>query len=141
MAIDKGIEDTVMRLIHWGTARAGVVIVVPVLGVGAFWANIAYMVTRIAKVRGVDLSPSVLKGFLAGLGGVVAASTATMLIPFPLMQIPIAVGTAYGIGKAADAWIKDGMPEDMSTYRSTFKSARDFAKKNSGQFKDGREPK
>ena len=53
------------------------------------------------------------------------------LIPFPPLQIPIGMGVTYAVGKAANAWIKDDMP-DLSDfadkYKDIFQKAKDDAK-------------
>ena len=53
------------------------------------------------------------------------------MIPFPPLQIPIGMGVTYAVGKAANAWIKDDMPElkdGADKYRDVFEQAKQQAK-------------
>ncbi len=123
-------------LCKWGAARAGVVVLMPGLGTVALMANELYMVLRIGRVYGVKLTSSSIKGFILSLGGVFAGKTLVTLIPFGPVQIPIAIGVTYGVGKAAQSWIRDGMPVDMKKYKEVAKQAADYAKKNIEDFKN-----
>jgi uncharacterized protein (DUF697 family) len=121
---------------RWGAGRAGVLVVIPLLGSATMLANQVYMVVRIGGVYGVELSTSTAAGFLAGLAGSIAAATAATLLPLPFVQIPIAVATTYAVGKVAQQWIKDGMPTDPARYRETFASVYERAKQRASELKN-----
>jgi hypothetical protein len=50
------------------------------------------------------------------------------MIPFAPLQVPIALGVTYAVGKAAQASIKDGMPSSKEKYLEIFNSAKQTAK-------------
>ena len=77
-------------LIHWVTARAGVIVVAPVIGSMALMANEAYLVVRLAKLHGIQLSSSAIGGFLAGLAGTLAGQRLAAPICFPTPRSPLA---------------------------------------------------
>lgn len=62
---DKEAED----ICRWAAARAGVIVVAPVVGTMTLMANEVYMITRLAKLRGIKLSESAVLGLLGSLGG------------------------------------------------------------------------
>ena len=111
-------------LIHWAAARAGAIVVLPLVGTLTLMANEVYMIVKIGKVYDVELVDKAAMSFIGALGGTVTGTLAATLIPIPLMQLPIAVGVTYGVGKAAKQWIKDGMPDDMRPYREVFETAK-----------------
>ncbi len=111
-------------LIHWAAARAGAIVVLPFVGTLTLMANEVYMIVKIGRVYDVELVDKAAMSFIGALGGTVTGTLAATLIPIPLMQLPIAVGVTYGVGKAAKQWIKDGMPDDMRPYREVFETAK-----------------
>lgn len=111
-------------LIRWGAARAGVIVAAPLVGTGALIANEIYMISRIAGVYQVRLADKAILAFLGSLGGAAAGSLAATLIPIAVMQIPIGISVTYGVGKAAQKWIKDGMPDDVSPYLEVFREEK-----------------
>jgi len=123
-------------LIRWATARAGVIVVAPIIGSMALMANEAYLVVRLAKLHGIQLSSSAIGGFLAGLGGTLAGQTLATAFPFPPLQIPIGMSVTYAVGKVAKAWLEDGMPKDLSKYKQVFEESKAEVKKDPGAFKD-----
>ena len=123
-------------LIRWATARAGVIVVAPIVGSMALMANEAYLVVRMAKLHGIQLGSSALGGFMAGLGGTLAGQTLATAIPFPPLQIPIGMSVTYAVGKVAKAWLADGMPKDMSKYKQVFEESKAEVRKNPAAFKD-----
>ena len=123
-------------LIRWATARAGVIVVAPVVGSMALMANEAYMVVRMAKLHGIQLGGSALGGFLAGLGGTLAGQTLATALPFPPLQIPIGMSVTYAVGKVAKAWLSDGMPKDLSSYTKVLEESKAEVRKDPGAFKD-----
>ena len=111
------VDEKVEILCRWAAARAGVIVVAPLLGTGALILNEVYLVTRIAKQYDKKLSQGAMAGFLGAIGGTVAGNLLTTLIPLSVVQIPVAVGVTYAVGKVAHAWIKDGMPSDTDRYK------------------------
>lgn len=111
-------------LIHWAAARAGVIVAAPLLGTAALVANEVYMISKIGSVYGVELNQKAVLSFIGSLGATVVGSTLATLIPLSFMQIPIAISVTYGVGKAAQRWIKDGMPDDTRPYRAVFEEGK-----------------
>lgn len=129
-------DDAAERLIRWAAARAGLIVVAPVLGTAALMANEVYMIVRLGETYGVKLSDKVVLSFIGSLGGTAAGSLAATLIPIAVMQVPIAVGVTYGIGRAAQRWIKDGMPDDVKPYREVFEEEKKAGEKNVDELKE-----
>lgn len=123
------IDEQADSIIVWGAARAGVIVVAPVLGALALMANEIYIILRVAKVYDVDLNESAIVVFLGSLGATFAGLALSTMIPFPPLQVPIGMGVTYAVGKTAQAWIKDGMPKDMSIYKGKFDDFKCEAKK------------
>lgn len=111
-------------LIRWAAGRAGVIVAAPLLGTAALVANEVYMISKIGTVYGVELNQKAVLSFIGSLGATVVGSTLATLIPISIMQIPIGVSVTYGIGKAAQRWIKDGMPDDTKPYRAVFEEEK-----------------
>ena len=118
-------DEAADSLIHWAAARAGAIVVLPFVGSLTLMANEVYMIVKIGKVYNIDLVEKSALAFIGALGGTVTGTLAATLIPIPLMQIPIAVGVTYGVGKAAKQWIKDGMPDDVKPYLAVFEEAKE----------------
>lgn len=112
-------------LIRWAAARAGVIVVTPVLGTAALVANEVYMISRIGAVYGEQLNKKAVLSFIGSLGATVVGSTLATMIPLSFMQLPIGVSVTYGVGKAAQKWIKDGMPDDTKPYREVFEQEKE----------------
>ena len=112
------------------------IVVAPIIGSMALMANEAYLVVRLAKLHGIQLSSSAIGGFLAGLGGTLAGQTLATAFPFPPLQIPIGMSVTYAVGKVAKAWLADGMPKDLSKYKQVFEESKAEVKKDPGAFKD-----
>lgn len=129
-------DDAAESLIRWAAARAGLIVVAPVLGTAALMANEVYMIVRLGETYGVKLSDKVVLSFIGSLGGTAAGSLAATLIPIAVMQVPIAVGVTYGIGRAAQRWIKDGMPDDVKPYREVFEEEKKAGEKNVDELKE-----
>ncbi len=109
-------EERADELINWASVRAGVITLVPGGGALALAGNQVYMVVRIGQVYGAEISASAAKGFILGMGATLAGQTLAHLIPG--INIVIAFSVTYGIGKAAKAWIEDGLPPDLGRYRT-----------------------
>lgn len=117
-------DETADSLIRWGAGRAGVIVAAPLLGTVALIANEVYMISKIGKVYGVELNQTAVLSFLGSMGATVVGSTLATLIPIAAMQIPIGVSVTYGVGKAAQRWIKDGMPDDTRPYKEVFEEEK-----------------
>lgn len=131
-ALDAEAEE----LCRWAAARAGVIVVTPLLGTVALMANEVYLINKLANLYNKKLTESAVIGFAGALGGTVVGSMCATLIPIPFLQIPIAVGVTYGVGKAAMAWIKADMPADLTPYVEMFKEWSDKAKSEATVFAD-----
>ncbi len=118
------IEQEVESLCRWGAARAGAIVVLPLVGSLSLMANEFYMIKKIADLYGYKLDKSAAGAFFGALGGVFAGQTLTTVFPFPPLQIPIGICTTYAIGKVAHEWIKDGMPSFLNKYNAIFKKAK-----------------
>lgn len=63
------------------------------------------------------LNEKSIGAFIGGLGGAFAGQTLATLLPFAPMQIPIGMAVTYAVGKAAQAWLKNGMKDSAEKYR------------------------
>ena len=122
------------KLCRWGAARASVLVVAPVFGTMALIANEVYMITRLADLRGVKVSEGTALGLLGSLGATFIGQSVFTLLPIPAIQIPLAVSITYGVGKAANAWLKAGCPEDVASFREVFEKARKEGAENADTF-------
>lgn len=52
------------------------------------------------------------------------------------MQIPVAVGTTYALGRVVTEWLKAGKPADLSPFKTVYDDALREAKKNIELFKN-----
>ena len=121
--LDEKAED----LCRWAAARAGVIVVAPLLGTIALCANEMYLVVRIGKLYGKTISESSAAGFLGSLGGAFVGQSLATLIPFPPTQIAIGVAVTYAVGKVAQEWVKGGMSEDVGQFGQVWEQAKKFA--------------
>lgn len=128
--LDKEAEE----ICRWAAARAGVIVIVPVIGSISLMANEVYLLMRLAKVYNVKLSESAMFSFVGGIAGTVIGQTMATMIPFPPLQVPIAVSVTYAIGKVGGMWIKDGMPQDLSHYIESFEEIKKLAKGKVNEF-------
>lgn len=124
------------KICRWGAARAGVIVVAPFVGSMALMANEIYMITRLAKLRGITLSESALAGLLGALGGTIVGRTLVTLIPFAPLQVPVGISVTYAVGKVADAWLKAGQPDKLDDFKTIFDDARKQALKQLETFKN-----
>ncbi|MBR4908532.1 MAG: hypothetical protein IKZ43_05945 [Acidaminococcaceae bacterium] len=122
------------KLCRWGAARASVLVVAPVLGTMALIANEVYMITRLADLRGIKISEGTALGLLGSLGATFIGQSVFTLLPIAAIQIPLAVSITYGVGKAANAWLKAGRPEDVASFREVFEKARKEGADNADTF-------
>lgn len=120
------------RIIRWGAARASVIVMTPFLGSLALMANEVYMITRLCDLRGVELETGAIAGLVGSLGASFVGQTVFTVIPFPPLQVPMAVGITYAVGKAANAWLDAGRPDDLSQFKGLYEQARKEGMENSG---------
>lgn len=125
---DNSLDAKAETLCRWAAGRAGVIVLTPVLGTISLMANEVYLVHRIAKLYDVKITERAVCSFLGAFGGKLAGNLLATIIPFGAVQIPIAVGVTYSVGKVAHAWIKDGMPADMTPYLELFHTWTEKAK-------------
>lgn len=124
------------KICRWGAARASVLVVAPVLGTMALIANEVYMISRLADLRGVKLSEGAALGLLGSLGATFIGQSVFTLLPIAAIQIPLAVSITYGVGKAANAWLKAGRPEDIASFREVYEKARKEGAENADTFRN-----
>lgn len=110
------VDVKVETLCRWAAARAGAIVVAPLLGTVALMANEVYLVSRIARIYNVKLTERALIAFLGAVGSRMIGTLLTTLIPFSVIQVPVAVGITYSLGRVTQRWMKDGMPSDMTPY-------------------------
>jgi len=130
------LDEEAESICRWAAARAGVIVIVPVIGSISLMANEVYLLIRLAKLYNVKISESAMFGFVGGIAGTVVGQTMATMIPFPPLQIPIAVSVTYAIGKVGAMWIKDGMPQDMQRYIQSFEEIKKSAKGRVVEFLD-----
>ena len=128
--VDKEAEN----ICRWGAARAGVIVVAPLVGTMALMANEVYMISRLAELRGIKLSESAVLGLLGSLGATFVGQTLVTLIPFAPIQIPVGVSVTYAVGKVANAWLKAGRPEDIAAFKEVYDEAKADGLKNVKEF-------
>ena len=128
------LDEEAESICRWAAARAGVIVIVPVIGSISLMANEIYLLIRLAKLYDVKLSESAMFSFVGGITGTIVGQTMATMIPFPPLQVPIAVSVTYAIGKVGGMWIKDGMPQDMSRYIESFDEIKKLAKSRVGEF-------
>ena len=133
---DRMREEEAESLCRWAAARAGVIVVAPLLGTMSLVANEIYLIIKLGKVYGEEISEQAAVSVLGSLGAYFVGSTLTTLIPFPPMQIPVAVGTTYALGRVVTEWLKTGKPKDMTPFKKVYDDAMSMAKKNIDIFKD-----
>ncbi len=112
------------EIVRWGAARASVIVMTPFLGSLALMANEVYMITRLCDLRGVEVETGAIAGLIGSLGASFVGQTIFTMIPFPPLQVPMAVGITYAVGKAAVAWLDAGQPSDLSTFKDLYEKAR-----------------
>lgn len=132
---DRMRDEEAESLCRWAAARAGVIVVAPFVGTMSLIANEIYMIIKLGKVYGEKLSEQAAVGILGSLGAYFVGSTLTTLIPFPPLQIPVAVGTTYALGRVVTEWLKAGKPDDFSAFKTVYDDALESAKRNIDVFK------
>lgn len=122
-------------LCRWAAARAGVIVIAPLVGTMSMIANDVYMIIKLGKVYEEEFSEQAAVSLLGSLGSYFVGSTLTTLIPFAPLQVPIAVGTTYALGRVVTEWLKAGKPKDMSAFKTVYNDALTSAKRNIELFK------
>lgn len=138
-AMEQSTEDKdvkVEMLCRWAAARAGAIVIAPLVGTVALMANEVYLVSRIARVYDVKLSERALIAFLGAVGSRVVGSLLTTIIPFSAIQVPVAVGITYSLGRVTQRWLKDGMPTDMGPYIDMMGEWKDKAREQVDKLKE-----
>ena len=138
-AMDKTTEDRDLKvetLCRWAAARAGAIVIAPLVGTVALMANNVYLVSRIARIYDVKLTERAVLAFLGAMGSQMAGNLLTTLIPFSVIQVPVAVGITYSLGRVTQRWLRDGMPSDMTPYIEMFGEWKEKAKEQVEKLKD-----
>ena len=99
-------------------------------------ANQVYMIMKLGKVYEEHITETAAVSLLSSLGAVYAGQTLATLIPFAPLQLPIAMGTTYGLGKVVTEWLKSGKPKDLSAFKTVYDDAVKEVKKNINIFKN-----
>lgn len=133
---EEEIEKESLSICHWAAARAGVIVVAPLVGSMALMANEVYMISKLAKLRGVSLSEGAIIGLLGAFGGTFVGQTLCTLIPFAPIQLPVGISVTYGIGRVVMEWLKAGQPEDFSAFKKVFEDSRKEAIEQLKKFKE-----
>ena len=138
-AMDETTEDRDLKvetLCRWAAARAGAIVIAPLVGTVALMANEVYLVSRIARIYDVKLTERAVLAFLGAMGSQMAGNLLTTLIPFSVIQFPVAVGITYSLGRVTQRWLRDGMPSDMTPYIEMFGEWKEKAKEQVEKLKD-----
>lgn len=138
-AMDETTEDRDLKvetLCRWAAARAGAIVIAPLVGTVALMANEVYLVSRIARIYDVKLTERTVLAFLGAMGSQMAGNLLTTLIPFSVIQVPVAVGITYSLGRVTQRWLRDGMPSDMTPYIEMFGEWKERAKEQVEKLKD-----
>lgn len=138
-AMDETTEDRDLKvetLCRWAAARAGAIVIAPLVGTVALIANEVYLVSRIARIYDVKLTERAVLAFLGAMGSQMAGNLLTTLIPFSVIQVPVAVGITYSLGRVTQRWLRDGMPSDMTPYIEMFGEWKEKAKEQVEKLKD-----
>ena len=78
---DKDRKDEAELLCKWAAARAGVIVVTPVLGTVALTANDVYMVMKIGEVYEETITEKTAVSLIIGMGTFFVGSRLTTLVP------------------------------------------------------------
>ena len=138
-AMDETTEDRDLKvetLCRWAAARAAAIVIAPLVGTVALMANEVYLVSRIARIYDVKLTERAVLAFLGAMGSQMAGNLLTTLIPFSVIQVPVAVGVTYSLGRVTQRWLRDGMPSDMTPYIEMFGEWKEKAKEQVEKLKD-----
>jgi len=126
------LDEQAESVCRWGAARAAAIVVIPLIGLLWLTGNIVYMIARIGRIYGQELKTASIDGFISGMIG--NAILVFLASSIPGLNIAIAAAVTYGVGKAAQAWIKDGTPSDIAKYKEEYGTARKQAERLQGEF-------
>ena len=132
---DRVREEEALSLCKWAAARAGAIVVIPGLGTLSTVANDVYMIMKIGKVYEQDITEKAAVSLLGSMGTVFVGGKLATLIPFAPLQIPLAVGMTYGLGRVVMEWIKAGKPKDLSAFKKVYQDGVKYARENINLFK------
>ena len=116
------LDEKAESICRWGAARAGIVVIDPMI----LMANEVNMIIRIAYVYGVKIDEYQAIAFIEAMHGAFVGQALSVI--FAPIKIFIGIAGTHAIGKAAQAWIKDDMPADMTKYKDIFESFKKEAK-------------
>ncbi len=133
---DREREERADTYCKWAAARAGVIVVVPGLGTMSMVANDIYMIMKLGSVYEEPIGEKAAVSLLGSMGTVFLGGQLATLIPFAPLQIPLAVGTTYGLGRVVVEWLKAGKPSDLTPFKTVYDDAVRYAKENISIFKD-----
>ena len=133
---DRAREEEALSLCKWAAARAGAIVVLPGLGTLSTVANDVYMIMKIGKVYEEDITEKAAVSLLGSMGTVFVGGKLATLIPFAPLQIPLAVGMTYGLGRVVMEWLKAGKPKDLSPFKKVYEDGVKYARDNIGLFKN-----
>ncbi|MEE3380458.1 MAG: hypothetical protein VZQ81_02625 [Succiniclasticum sp.] len=133
---DRAREEEALSLCKWAAARAGAIVVIPGLGTLSTVANDVYMIMKIGKVYEQDITEKAAVSLLGSMGTVFVGGKIATLIPFAPLQIPLAIGMTYGLGRVVMEWLKAGKPKDMSAFKKVYQDGVKYAKENINLFKN-----
>ena len=133
---DRAREEEALSLCKWAPARAGAIVVLPGLGTLSTVANDVYMIMKIGKVYEEDITEKAAVSLLGSMGTVFVGRKLATLIPFAPLQIPLAVGMTYGLGRVVMEWLKAGKPKDLSPFKKVYEDGVKYARDNIGLFKN-----
>ena len=91
---------------------------------------------KIGSVYEEKITEKAAVSLLGSMGTVFAGGKLATLIPFAPLQIPLAIGMTYGLGRVVMEWIKAGKPKDMSAFKKVYDDAVKYAKDNIDLFKN-----
>ncbi|MGI6263510.1 MAG: hypothetical protein ACOYKB_06705 [Succiniclasticum sp.] len=133
---DRAREEEALSLCKWAAARAGAIVVLPGLGTLSTVANDVYMIMKIGKVYEEEITEKAAVSLLGSMGTVFVGGKLATLIPFAPLQIPLAVGMTYGLGRVVMEWLKAGKPKDLSPFKKVYDDGVKYARDNIGLFKN-----
>jgi uncharacterized protein (DUF697 family) len=99
-------------------------------------ANDVYMIMKIGKVYEEEITEKAAVSLLGSMGTVFVGGKLATLIPFAPLQIPLAVGMTYGLGRVVMEWLKAGKPKDLSPFKKVYDDGVKYARDNIGLFKN-----
>lgn len=127
------------KLCRWAAARAGAIVILPLVGTGTLMINEFYMISRLASLRGVKLTEKAIAGFIGALSGKFIGQTLATMIPIPVIQIPIGITVTYAVGKVAVAWLDRGCPDDIDGLKGVYEDAKEEASRLVDELKNSKD--